>query len=684
MTAKKKQTNEQTSAAMEELQAQLAEAQETLRAIREGEVDAVIVSGSKGEQVFSLVGAESIYRLIVETMKEAAFTVAFDGKILFCNAQFSEFIKRPMEQILGHALWEFVDPANRSAADALLTVAQEQPIRQRLVFADADGGLVPAHISANILNQPDGLSICVVATDLTELENSTQMIQQLRRQQEALQAANEELAATEEELKVQNEELLTSRAELQQSRARYQDLFETAPDGYISTDAEGIIQKANQAAARMFGCAAADLKGNPFSALLPMSERENYLNLLAHMNSGEKQPPRWELELRPSQGGMPFWASVAVAASRNEEGSITGLRWLIRDVTERKHAEEATLRHSATLEGINKVLGATLACETEEALGIACLEVAEELTQSKFGFIGDINEKGLEDIAISNPGWDACVMLDADGHRAPVEDFKIHGIYGRVISSGKGFFTNDPAHHPDRIGLPPGHPPLESFLGVPLIREGRTVGIIAVGNRPGGYSSAQQQALEAVASAIVEAFIRKRQEAELMRARDELEQRVRERTEELAVRADQLRSLAGELTLAEQRERKRLAKVLHDHIQQLLVAAKFRVVLLGRGENDAIKQSAKETEGMIDECIAASRSLTAELSPYVLHEAGLNAGLEWLARWMEDKQGFSVNLGMEAVEPVPEMIKILLFESVRELLLNAVKHSHTYSARVDL
>ena len=119
---------------MEELQAQLAEAEETLRAIREGEVDAVIVSGSRGEQVFSLVGAESIYRLIVETMKEAAFTVTFDGKILFCNAQFGEFVKRPMEQILGHSLREFVDPANRSAADALLTVAQEQPVKQRLVF----------------------------------------------------------------------------------------------------------------------------------------------------------------------------------------------------------------------------------------------------------------------------------------------------------------------------------------------------------------------------------------------------------------------------------------------------------------------------------------------------------------------------------------------------------------------
>ena len=177
---------------------------------------------------------------------------------------------------------------------------------------------------------------------------------------------------------------------------------------------------------------------------------------------------------------------------------------------------------------------------------------------------------------------------------------------------------------------------------------------------------------------------RKRQEEELRLAKDELEQRVRERTEELALRAGQLQALAGELTLSEQRERKRLAKVLHDHIQQLLVGSKIRVAMLGRGGNDMVKQAVREAEGMIDECIAASRSLTAELSPQVLHEFGLNAGLEWLTRWMADKQGFSVDLEMEAIGPLPDAIKILLFESVRELLFNAVKHSHTRSARVSL
>ena len=515
MPAKKNTAHEEDQQQkIEELEIRLAEAEETLRAIREGEVDAVIVSGTKGEQIFSLVGTDSIYRLIVETMKEAAFTVTFDGTILFCNAQFGRFVKRPLEMITGRPLHEFVADGNLAAATSLLIAAQQQPVKQRLVFEASDGTTVPAHISANVLNQPDSLSICVVASDLTELENSTELIQQLRRQQEAIQAANEELAATEEELRVQNEELATSRAELDHTRARYQGLFETAPDGYIVTDPVGTIQEANRAAGQLLGHPAGELRGNPFSALLPSTQRESYLQILSSMNSGTTPLPKWEVEIRRLEGSH-FWADVTAAAARDEEGNIVSLRWLIRDITERKRAQEAVRRQAAILAGVNQVLHSALTCPREEELGTACLEIAEKLTQSNFGFIGDINEKGLEDIAISNPGWDACNIIDIGGHERPPGSFKIHGIYGRVIADGKPLIVNDFADHPDHIGLPEGHPPVESFLGVPLIREGRTIGMIAVANRPGGFTPADQETLEALAPAIVEAFIRKRAEMAL-------------------------------------------------------------------------------------------------------------------------------------------------------------------------
>jgi len=165
---------------------------------------------------------------------------------------------------------------------------------------------------------------------------------------------------------------------------------------------------------------------------------------------------------------------------------------------------------------------------------------------------------------------------------------------------------------------------------------------------------------------------RRRVEQELQRAHGHLEER-----------AAQLRALAGELALSEQRERQRLARILHDHVQQLLVGAKFRTAIVARMGDDLIRQAAAEIERLLDESIAASRSLTTELSPPILHDAGLTAGLEWLARWMADRHGLRVALSLEGSLPdLAEEVRILLFESVRELLFNAVKHAHVTSAHV--
>ena len=155
--------------------------------------------------------------------------------------------------------------------------------------------------------------------------------------------------------------------------------------------------------------------------------------------------------------------------------------------------------------------------------------------------------------------------------------------------------------------------------------------------------------------------------------------------ESLAARASQLRALAGELTLSEQRERRRLARFLHDHLQQLLVAAKFRSAIVGRLGDELTQQAAAEIEHLLNESIAAARSLTAELSPPVLQEAGLAAGVEWLSRWMADRHGLHVHLALDEDLPaLAEDVRVLLFESVRELLFNTVKHARVASANVSI
>src|SRR5688572_15293889 len=97
---------------IEELKARLAEADETLRAIRSGEVDALVVAGSDGDQVFTLKGAEMPYRILVEEMNQGTLMIIPDGTILYANARFAGLAKTPLEQIIG-ASWQQFFPAEQ-------------------------------------------------------------------------------------------------------------------------------------------------------------------------------------------------------------------------------------------------------------------------------------------------------------------------------------------------------------------------------------------------------------------------------------------------------------------------------------------------------------------------------------------------------------------------------------------
>ncbi|HEY6100361.1 MAG TPA: GAF domain-containing sensor histidine kinase [Anaeromyxobacter sp.] len=202
-------------------------------------------------------------------------------------------------------------------------------------------------------------------------------------------------------------------------------------------------------------------------------------------------------------------SAVSAALRRAEVAE----RRLAEEVAERHRSEERSRRNTAIVAAIARIFREALLCETEEDLGRICLRIVEEVTQSRFGFVAELNrETGLlDDVAMTDPGWEACRMGVAPGEtrRLPVA-IPVRGLYGRVVLDGKGFYTNDPASHPDRIGTPPGHPPITAFLGVPLVHRGAVVGLIGLGNRGGGYGPDQLEAAEALAPAIVQAFVAKR------------------------------------------------------------------------------------------------------------------------------------------------------------------------------
>ncbi|HSB67825.1 MAG TPA: PAS domain S-box protein [Candidatus Methylomirabilis sp.] len=778
------------------LRAKLEEAEETLRAIREGEVDAIVVSGSHGEQVFSLSGAESVYRLIVETMKEAALTVTTDGQILFCNHQFSALVQTPPERILGRPLAEFVVPDQRTVVASLLIRSQSGSAKDRLVFQGLGGPPVPAHVSATALCQADSLSICLVATDLTELEASTDLLRLLQSEQAALRASEEAFRA----------------------------FFETAAVGTAELDLDGRFLRVNDRYCDLTGFAREELLGRTPADLAPPEDRAaDQAQLAAYLQGSQ---PVFDVEKRyVRKDGRILWVRVSAAPIRDATGRPLRSAGIIQDITARKQADAVLARTNAYLsdilesiqddfyvlnrdwtfafaskrftsrigkepkdfigkniwemfpnhvgtileesfratmatreirrfemhgeytdawysmtsfpsaEGITVLgvditdrkqaegalhnLNATLEqrvsdrtaelAETVEALqreAVQRLEAEAHLqrTNQDLRMLSACNEMlvRIDDearlmheicrIAVEIGGyrmaWVGLAENDAERSVRPVASTGIEGRYleaaritwadtergrgptGMAIRLGQvqigTDFLTEPRLAPWRAeAIKHG---FRSSIALPLHQGESVFGALTIyAAEPAVFAEAQVKVLLELAEDLAFGIHALRLRTALRESRD------------------RLRALAGELTLAEHRERRRIAQVLHDHLQQLLVGAKFQVVGLARTGDGEIRQAAQGIQALLEESLTVSRSLTAELSPPILAEAGVTLALEWLARWMADKHGLAVELAVEPDVPAGAGdVRVLLYEAVRELLFNVVKHAGVKSASVTL
>ncbi|MGZ3514814.1 MAG: PAS domain-containing protein, partial [Thermodesulfobacteriota bacterium] len=153
---------------IEDLRMRLEEAEETLRAIREGEVDALVVSGPQGDQVYTLKGAEQPYRVFVETMNEGAATLGPDGNILYCNNRLGELLKEPIQRIIGSEIVRFIAPTDTVSFESMLQRGRQGNSQGEIWLKRGDGQLNPVHLSLCPLGSDDVPCICMVVMDLTE------------------------------------------------------------------------------------------------------------------------------------------------------------------------------------------------------------------------------------------------------------------------------------------------------------------------------------------------------------------------------------------------------------------------------------------------------------------------------------------------------------------------------------
>ena len=288
---------------LQALQVRLDEAEDTLRAIRSGEVDALVVSGTHGDQVYTLEGAEQPYRILVETMNEDTVTVLPDHTVVYSNPRFSETVRLPLEQVIGSSFDRFLPAPQQPLLQALLERCRRAGGKAEFTLLAGDGIQVPVQLSVRPVGNTASGGFCLVITDLTEHN----------------QAEDE--------------------------RAYLAAIVESSDDAIISKTPEGIIQTWNRGAEILYGYAPAEVIGQSVSLLAPPERREELAGFLARIKRGEEI--KHHESSRVTKSGRHIDVSITISPLKSAAGEVIGASTIARDITERKRAEEALRRSNA-------------------------------------------------------------------------------------------------------------------------------------------------------------------------------------------------------------------------------------------------------------------------------------------------------------------------------------------------
>ncbi|HWA98498.1 MAG TPA: ATP-binding protein [Pirellulales bacterium] len=178
---------------LDRLRRRLEEAEETIRAIRAGEVDALVVHGSDGEQIYTLEGADHPYRTLIEAMQQGAVSLGEDGTVLYCNRCFADMVGESERRVIGKSAVEFISAPQREAFTAALGAARHRGAHGEFQLLTLDGRSLPVNVALAPLGLAKALVVCMVVTDLTEQKKHQHVAETNHRKDEFLAMLAHEL-----------------------------------------------------------------------------------------------------------------------------------------------------------------------------------------------------------------------------------------------------------------------------------------------------------------------------------------------------------------------------------------------------------------------------------------------------------------------------------------------------------
>jgi len=297
---------------VEDLRSRLEEAEETLRAIRRGEVDALVVHEPGGDRVYTFQGADQAYRLLIEQMNEGAATLSLEGRILYGNRRLGEMVKAPLGRVIGSSLASLLDGEDRETFGRLLVAGQCERVQGDLHLRAVDGTSIPVLVSLTALRFEGFSGISAIFTDLS-----------IRKQAEE--------AAT----------LLAS-------------IVQSSEDAIYSKSLDNTILSWNPGAESMFGYAAGEVIGQSISRLLAEGVVDEWPVMVEKIKRGERIEHH-ETVIRRKDGRL-LNVSVSISPLVDSAGKVMGAAGIARDITERKRAAALLKRHAEELARSNAEL----------------------------------------------------------------------------------------------------------------------------------------------------------------------------------------------------------------------------------------------------------------------------------------------------------------------------------------